>query len=54
MGRLSFLLSETHPRQMSVWVKAIELVISRLQRKHHTKRTPVSPWNNAVIHAIMG
>jgi len=22
--------------------------------KHHTKRTPVSRWNNAVIHAIMG
>jgi len=21
---------------------------------HHTKRTPVSPWNNAVIHAITG
>jgi len=21
---------------------------------HHTKRTPVSHWNNAVIHAIMG
>jgi len=21
---------------------------------HHTKSTLVSPWNNAVIHAIMG
>jgi len=21
---------------------------------HHTKRTPVSHWNNAIIHAIMG
>jgi len=21
---------------------------------HHTKRTPASRWNNAVIHAIMG
>jgi len=54
MGRLSFLLSKTHPRQMSVWVKAIESVISRPQPMHHTKRTPVSHWNNAVIHAIMG
>jgi len=45
---------KTHPRKMSVWVKAIESLISMPQPLHHTKRTPVSPWNNAVIHAIMG
>jgi len=48
------LITTSHPRQKSVWVKAIESVISRPQPMHHTKRTPVSRWKNAVIHAIMG
>jgi len=45
---------QNHPHQMSFWVKAIESVISRPQPMHHTKRTPVSPWKNAVILAIIG